>query len=172
MHQTIVGGILGQRAEEVGELLGSIFAPWVTTANLREEAAQFAAIVAGVNSRGSSVCGSHCQDALVSSTEFHHNSFRPNQPSRSDWGDRLPLRHAFDYEVLTSAELAQRLKVKESWVVDQSKRHAPLIPSEYSGSGSIGGIAGVPRSSMLGSTVAGYNNNAGLGPHEKEELCD
>jgi hypothetical protein len=28
----------------------------------------------------------------------------------------------FDYEVLTSAELAQRLKVKESWVVDQSKR--------------------------------------------------
>ena len=27
-----------------------------------------------------------------------------------------------DCEVLTSAELAQRLKVKESWVVDQSKR--------------------------------------------------
>jgi hypothetical protein len=35
----------------------------------------------------------------------------------------------FDYEVLTSAELAQRLKVKESWVVDQSKRsrtHDPI----------------------------------------------
>ena len=29
---------------------------------------------------------------------------------------------ASDYEVLTSGELAQRLKVKESWVVDQSKR--------------------------------------------------
>jgi len=28
----------------------------------------------------------------------------------------------FDYEVLNSGELAQRLKVKESWVVDQSKR--------------------------------------------------
>jgi hypothetical protein len=28
----------------------------------------------------------------------------------------------FDYEVLTSGELAQRLKVKESWVGDQSKR--------------------------------------------------
>jgi len=28
----------------------------------------------------------------------------------------------FDYEVLTSGELAQRLKIKESWVVDQSKR--------------------------------------------------
>ena len=35
----------------------------------------------------------------------------------------------FGYEVLTSAELAQRLKVKESWVVDQSKRcrtHDPI----------------------------------------------
>ena len=35
----------------------------------------------------------------------------------------------FDYEVLTSAELAQRLKVKESWVVDQGKRsrtHDPI----------------------------------------------
>ena len=34
-----------------------------------------------------------------------------------------------DYEVLTSAELARRLKVKESWVVDQSKRsrtHNPI----------------------------------------------
>ena len=29
---------------------------------------------------------------------------------------------ASDYEVLTSGELAQRLKVKESWVVDQGKR--------------------------------------------------
>ena len=34
-----------------------------------------------------------------------------------------------DYEVLTSAELAQRLKVKESWVIDYSKRcrtHDPI----------------------------------------------
>jgi len=34
-----------------------------------------------------------------------------------------------DYEVLTSAELAERLKVKESWVVDQSKpcrTHDPI----------------------------------------------
>jgi len=36
---------------------------------------------------------------------------------------------ASNFEVLTSAELAQRLKVKESWVVDQSKRcrtHDPI----------------------------------------------
>jgi hypothetical protein len=35
----------------------------------------------------------------------------------------------FDFEVLTSAELAERLKVKESWVVDQSKpcrTHDPI----------------------------------------------
>jgi hypothetical protein len=36
----------------------------------------------------------------------------------------------FPYEVLTTAELAQRLKVKESWVIDQSKcsRTADPIP--------------------------------------------
>jgi predicted DNA-binding transcriptional regulator AlpA len=36
---------------------------------------------------------------------------------------------AFSFEVLTSAELAQRLKVKESWVIDQSKKgrtHDPI----------------------------------------------
>ncbi len=33
-----------------------------------------------------------------------------------------------DCEVLTSAELAQRLKVKESWVVDQSKRSRTSDP--------------------------------------------
>jgi len=36
----------------------------------------------------------------------------------------------FTYEVLTATELSQRLKVKESWVVDQSKpsRTADPIP--------------------------------------------
>lgn len=33
-----------------------------------------------------------------------------------------------DYEVLTSAELAHRLKVTESWVVDQSKRSRTSDP--------------------------------------------
>jgi len=35
---------------------------------------------------------------------------------------------SFPYEVLTTAELAQRLKVKESWVVDQSKRSRTADP--------------------------------------------
>jgi hypothetical protein len=34
----------------------------------------------------------------------------------------------FPYEVLTTAELAQRLKVKESWVIDQSKRSRTADP--------------------------------------------
>lgn len=34
----------------------------------------------------------------------------------------------FPYEVLTATELAQRLKVKESWVVDQSKRSRTADP--------------------------------------------
>jgi len=49
---------------------------------------------------------------------------RPNSTSASTLTPR-----PFDYEVLTSAELAQRLKVKESWVVDQSKpcrTHDPI----------------------------------------------
>jgi hypothetical protein len=44
-------------------------------------------------------------------------------------GCLLMRSSGFDYEVLTSGELAQRLKVKESWVVDQSKRcrtHDPI----------------------------------------------
>jgi hypothetical protein len=34
----------------------------------------------------------------------------------------------FPYEVLTTTELAERLKVKESWVVDQSKRSRTSDP--------------------------------------------
>jgi hypothetical protein len=34
----------------------------------------------------------------------------------------------FPYEVLATAELAQRLKVKESWVIDQSKRSRTADP--------------------------------------------
>jgi hypothetical protein len=88
----------------------------------------------------------------VSSSKFHHNSLRPNHTSRSDSGDDPFFKRAnegsaksaaltqrstsasalasrpFDYEVLTSAELAQRLKVKDSWVVDQSKRSRTSDP--------------------------------------------
>jgi hypothetical protein len=35
---------------------------------------------------------------------------------------------AFPYDVLTTAEPAERLKVKESWVVDQSKRSRTADP--------------------------------------------
>lgn len=44
----------------------------------------------------------------------------PIQLSNPKWASTLAARPP-DYEVLTSAELAERLKVKESWVVDQSK---------------------------------------------------
>ena len=48
----------------------------------------------------------------------------------------------FEFEVLTSAELAQRLKVKESWVVDQSKQSRTSDPIPVFRLGSIGDIAG------------------------------
>lgn len=48
-------------------------------------------------------------------------------------------------EVITSAELAQRLKVKESWVIDQSKRSRTHDPIPIFVLGSIGAIAGAPR---------------------------
>ncbi len=42
--------------------------------------------------------------------------------------DQSEAASAFPYEVLTTAELAERLKVKESWVVDQSKRSRSADP--------------------------------------------
>jgi len=39
-----------------------------------------------------------------------------------------PSPSSFPYEVLTTTELAERLKVKESWVVDQSKRSRTADP--------------------------------------------
>ena len=64
---------------------------------------------------------------------LHHVEDRPpnsaviSQRSNSTLTPTSASR-AFDYEVLTSAELAQRLKVKESWVVDQSKRSRTSDP--------------------------------------------
>lgn len=49
------------------------------------------------------------------------------------------------FEVLTSGELAARLKVKESWIIDQSKRCKTPIPFRFSGWANIGGIAGARR---------------------------
>lgn len=42
--------------------------------------------------------------------------------------DQQNQASSFPYEVLTTAELAQRLKVKESWVIDQSKRSRTADP--------------------------------------------
>jgi hypothetical protein len=51
----------------------------------------------------------------------------PGRYSHEKSASRLGPRPT-DYEVLTSAELAQRLKVKDSWVVDQSKRSRTSDP--------------------------------------------
>jgi hypothetical protein len=51
----------------------------------------------------------------------------PGRYSREKSASRLGPSPT-DYEVLTSAELAQRLKVKESWIVDQSKRSRTSDP--------------------------------------------
>jgi hypothetical protein len=56
-------------------------------------------------------------NSVVVLSQRSNSTLAPNSASR-----------AFDYEVLTSAELAQRLKVKESWVVDQSKRSRTSDP--------------------------------------------
>ena len=65
-----------------------------------------------------------------SQPDKHSGSPSPAVPS--DRSNPRPVSRlgpsAFDYEVLTSAELAQRLKVKESWVVDQSKRSRTSDP--------------------------------------------
>lgn len=50
-----------------------------------------------------------------------------NHLSRANPASQLGPR-PIDFEVLTSSELAERLKVKESWVIDQSKRSRTSDP--------------------------------------------
>ena len=68
--------------------------------------------------------------------------------------DQSEAASAFPYEVLTTAELAERLKVKESWVVDQSKRSRTADPIPIFRLGSIADTSGDRRSLTLGSVVA------------------
>ena len=51
----------------------------------------------------------------TTSSALQSHSTTPGPASRS-------ASRPFDYEVLTSAELGQRLKVKESWVIEAAKR--------------------------------------------------
>ena len=81
----------------------------------------------------------------------------------------------FEFEVLTSAELAQRLKVKESWVVDQSKRSRTSDPIPIFRLGKHRRYRwGSPEMNAWLNRRAGYthNNNARLGLKKMEEPFD
>jgi hypothetical protein len=73
-------------------------------------------------------------------------------------------------EVINSAELAQRLKVKESWVVDQSKRSRTSDPIPIFRLGKHRRYRWARLRWKLGSTVAlaTRHNNAGLGLQQME----
>lgn len=62
-----------------------------------------------------------CERQDKTPSSFPSRSHHPKSASRL--GPR-PI----DYEVLTSAELARLLKVRESWVIDQSKRSRTSDP--------------------------------------------
>jgi len=78
--------------------------------------------------------------AGVGSFALHHNSTPQSDKHSERLSPTVPNDHShpksalrlgpspIDFEVLTSAELAQRLKIKESWVVDQSKRSRTSDP--------------------------------------------
>ena len=76
----------------------------------------------------------------------------------------------FDYEVLTSGELAQRLKVKESWVVDQSKRCRTHDPIPVFRLGKHRRYRwGSPEMNAWLDRRAGYNTQRKAEPKHKEE---
>ena len=56
-----------------------------------------------------------CQTALKSVNEHLNDTAVMKAEFRSEIAEKI-------FEVLTSGELAARLKVKESWIIDQSKR--------------------------------------------------
>jgi hypothetical protein len=69
----------------------------------------------------------------VSSTEFHHNSLRPNQPSRSDSGDNAAFRHTQPERFVDPNALAEHLSVTRRQILEMTRRG--VIPGHPLGIG-------------------------------------
>jgi xylose isomerase len=69
----------------------------------------------------------------VSSTEFHHNSFPQNQPSRSDSGDNAAFRHTQPERFVDPNTLAEHLSVTRRQILEMTRRG--LIPGHPLGIG-------------------------------------
>ena len=69
----------------------------------------------------------------MSSIEFHHNSLRPNQPSRSDSGDNAAVRHTKPEHFVDANALAEHLSVTRRQVLEMTRRG--VIPGHPLGIG-------------------------------------
>ncbi len=69
----------------------------------------------------------------MSPTEFHHNSLRPNQPSRSDSGDNAAVRHTKLEHFVDANALAEHLSVTRRQVLEMTRRG--VIPGHPLGIG-------------------------------------
>ncbi len=58
----------------------------------------------------------------MSSIEFHHNSFRPNQPSRSDSGDNVAFRHTQEEPFVDADATAAFLSIKRAEVLKLTRQ--------------------------------------------------
>ena len=69
----------------------------------------------------------------MSSTEFHHNSFPQNQPSRSDSGDNAALHHTQPERYVDASALAEHLSVTHRQILEMTRRG--VIPGHPLGIG-------------------------------------
>ena len=70
----------------------------------------------------------------MSSTEFHHNSLRPNQPSRSDSGDNAAIQLTQPERFVDAAVAATFLSITRKYLLKLSR--LGLIPAHPFGVGS------------------------------------
>ncbi len=69
----------------------------------------------------------------MSSTEFHHNSLHPNQPSRSDSGDNAAFQHTQPERYVDANALAEHLSVTRRQILEMTRRG--VIPGHPLGIG-------------------------------------
>jgi hypothetical protein len=70
--------------------------------------------------------GGYLSPKPVSTSQLRLENFKPYPNSLARGRDQMS--GVMDYEVLTSEELAERLKVPESWIVEQGKRSRTSDP--------------------------------------------
>jgi hypothetical protein len=104
----------------------------------------------------------------VSSTEFHHNSIRPNQPSRSDSGDNVAFQHTHPERYVDASVLAEHLSVTRRQILEMTRRG--VIPGHPLGIGASRRIWRYKVSEVEAAIASGIRKPSAS--HEPDVLAD